>query len=201
MTHRFIFIFSVLATVLMIVSCGRGRSNVPVGAVSPEEHMEVEVSCPQALLDFFTENAREYGRGGGTVVPQPLRDELMKIDDVRKICSGYGTAGMDILYLGSLDVSDSLDFHVLAMQNPSAVTPSVEAALILKEGKAAAALLLEDDGKESGFSVKTERLSRNEFLIGTFSVDMVEENGKPKGGYDLATILDNGTVKMAAAND
>lgn len=198
MTHRFIFIQAFLVAALVLASCGQRRSPVPVATTNPAENKEVGLSCPQSLLDFFSENAREYGRGAGAAVPLPRREELMKIDAVRKICSGYGTAGMDILYLGSLDVSDSLDFHVWAMKAPSDVAPSVEAALIVKDGRAAAALLLEDDGKESGFSVKTERLSRNEFLIGTFSLDMVEEDGKPKGGYDLATVLDNGSVSVSA---
>lgn len=198
MTHRFILLQAVLAAVLVTASCGQRRSPVPVGAAAPVERTEPEDMCPQALMDFFRENAREYGRGGGSAIPQQLRDEFLKMDAVRKLCPGYVSEGMDILYLGSLDVSDSLDFHVWAMQAPSAGAPSVEAALIVKDGRAAAALLLEDDGKESGFSVKTERLSRNEFLIGTFSSDMVGEDGKPKGGYDLATVMDDGTVRIVA---
>ena len=53
----------------------------------------------------------------------------------------------------------------------------------------------------ASFVTETRKVSRNVFDISTFSVDMIDSDGNPKGGTDRIEILDDGSMSKVVRAD
>ena len=113
------------------------------------------------------------------------RDEwiamLFDSDDVYKYC-------------GTLDVSDSLSCYIYTVENKKEVAYHDAFALIVKDNSAVGSVQLACEGYGLGDSIKTNRISRNTFIMSSFAVDVIDENGDSPGGYYSIRINDDGTI-------
>lgn len=97
-------------------------------------------------------------------------------------------------YCGTLDVSDSLSCYIYTVENKKEVGYHDAFALIVKDNSAVGSVKLACEGYGLGDSIKTNRISRNTFIMSSFAVDVIDENGDSPGGYYSIRINDDGTI-------
>ena len=67
-------------------------------------------------------------------------------------------------------------------------------ALIVKNNSAVGSVQLACEGYGLGNSIESNRINRNTFVMASFAVDVIDENGDSPGGYYSIRINDNGTI-------
>lgn len=105
----------------------------------------------------------------------------------------------EYVYCGTLDVSDSLDCYIYTVENKEEIGFCDAFALLVKNGRAVEAVQLACEGYGLFDSIVSNRVSRNTFVIASFAVDMIDENGEDVGGYCSISIKDDGTISLADA--
>ena len=118
------------------------------------------------------------------------RDEWIAIlfdsDDVYKYC-------------GTLDVSDSLNCYIYTVENEKQLGYHDAFALLVKDDIAVGSIQLACEGYGLWDSIKTNRISRNTFIMSSSAVDVIDENGDSPGGYYSIQIKDDGTITRSDA--
>jgi len=72
-------------------------------------------------------------------------------------------------------------------------------ALLAKDGKAVETVQLACRGYGLWDSIETNWISRNTFVMASFAVDVIDENGNSPGGYYSIHINDDGTITKSNA--
>lgn len=107
----------------------------------------------------------------------------------------------EYVYCGTLDVSDSLDCYIYTVENKEEVGFCDAFALLVKNGRAVEAVQLACEGYGLFDSIVSNRVSRNTFVIASFAVDVIDENGNSPGGYYSIRINDDGTITRTNARE
>ena len=97
-------------------------------------------------------------------------------------------------YCGTLDVSDSLDCHVYTAEDYTQIGYYDAFALLVKDNEATGSIPLASEGHGMWDSIESNRISRNTFVIASFSVDQIEEDGSRVGGYYTFQVNDDGSI-------
>ena len=97
-------------------------------------------------------------------------------------------------YCGTLDVSDSLSCYIYTEENKKEVGYHDAFALIVKDNSAVGSVHLACEGYGLGDSIESNRINRNTFVMASFAVDVIDENGDNPGGYYSIRINDDGTI-------
>lgn len=212
-----LIVIGAASSLLMLPSCHQHKAANTGGATSTSETASISGqseqecdSCSTQLLDFMRSNdtkikADTYGNLSETAVfTDGIRDDLISLDKVNAIVAGSQKSNRiqrlkDKSYifshLGSIDISDDLECFVYSVTHVSGELESRNTyVLITESGRVTRNLTLTCDGKESGFVTDSRRESRNTFIISTFSVNMIDSDGNPKGGSDRVTVLDDGSI-------
>lgn len=105
----------------------------------------------------------------------------------------------EYVYCGTLDVSDSLDCYIYTVENKEEAGFCDAFALLVKNGRAVETVQLACEGYGLFDSIVSNRVSRNTFVIASFAVDMIDENGEDVGGYCSISIKDDGTITRSDA--
>jgi hypothetical protein len=108
-------------------------------------------------------------------------------------------SGTEYKYCGTLDVSDSLDCYVYTAENKEELGYRDAFALLVKNGSAIGSVQFACEGYGLGNSIVSNRVSRNTFVMASFAVDMIDENGDSPGGYYSIRINDDGTITRSPA--
>lgn len=194
-----------LCALIACTSGGQAKDGSEAASASPavsevSEIQDPAVTVPSALAEFFEENDIVYDAGSageGVVMRGPVLEAFKQLDEVRNRLLGYAPGEMTYRYLGSMDVADSVNCEVYSVT--SSLTTLV-AAILIKEGSVTGGFLMSDDGADSGFRTSTEVAGRGEFIVSTFSLDMVNEDGSPKGGRDCLAVGSDGCVSVSHLN-
>ena len=104
-------------------------------------------------------------------------------------------------YCGMLNVSDSLDCYIYTVEEETEMEFWDAFALLVKNGKAVNTIQLSCSGYGLFNSIRTNRISRDTFVMETFAIDMIDENGENPGGYYSLRINDNGTITESKASE
>ena len=107
----------------------------------------------------------------------------------------------EYVYCGTLDVSDSLDCYIYTVENQKQLGYCDAFALLVKNGKAVGSVQLACEGYGLGDSIKTNRISRNTFVMSSHAVDVIDENSESPGGYYSIRINDDGTITRTNARE
>lgn len=107
----------------------------------------------------------------------------------------------EYVYCGTLDVSDSLDCYIYTVEDKGQVGYCDAFALLVRNGKAVGSVQLACEGYGLGDSLESNRISRNTFVMASFAIDMIDENGENPGGYYSLRINDNGTITESKASE
>ena len=107
----------------------------------------------------------------------------------------------EYVYCGTLDVSDSLDCYIYTVEDKGQVGYCDAFALLVRNGKAVGSVQLACEGYGLFNSIRTNRISRDTFVMETFAIDMIDENGENPGGYYSLRINDNGTITESKASE
>ena len=105
----------------------------------------------------------------------------------------------EYVYCGTLDVSDSLDCYIYTVEDKGQVGYCDAFALLVRNGKAVGSVQLACEGYGLGDSMESNRISRNTFVMASFAVDVIDENGNSPGGYYSIHINDDGTITKSNA--
>lgn len=105
----------------------------------------------------------------------------------------------EYVYCGTLDVSDSLDCYIYTVEDKGQVGYCDAFALLVRNGKAVGSVQLACEGYGLGDSIESNRISRNTFVMASFAVDVIDENGNSPGGYYSIHINDDGTITKSNA--
>ncbi|MBQ9310462.1 MAG: hypothetical protein IJ222_06310 [Bacteroidales bacterium] len=97
-------------------------------------------------------------------------------------------------YCGTLDVSDSLNCYIYTVVNEKRVGYHDAFALIVKDRSVTGCVKLACEGYGLWNSISTNRISRNTFVMASFAVDMIDENGNSPGCYYAIRINDDGSI-------
>ena len=100
-------------------------------------------------------------------------------------------------YCGTIDVSDSLDCYIYTAVNEEQVGYHDAFALVAKNGVAVSTIHLACEGYGTGNAVESNRISRNTFVLSSFAVDLIDEDGENVGGYYSIQVNDDGTIKRS----
>lgn len=104
-------------------------------------------------------------------------------------------------YCGTLNVSDSLDCYIYTVEEETEMEFWDAFALLVKNGKSVNTIQLSCSGYGLFNSIRTNRISRDTFVMETFAIDMIDENGENPGGYYSLRINDDGTVSWSEATE
>ena len=104
-------------------------------------------------------------------------------------------------YCGTLNVSDSLDCYIYTVENKEQLGFCDAFVLLAKNDKAIGSVQLACEGYGLGDSIKSNRISRNTFVMSSHAVDMIDENGESPGGYYSIRINDDGTITRTNARE
>lgn len=104
-------------------------------------------------------------------------------------------------YCGIGDVSDSLSCYIYTVTNEEQVGYHDAFALIVKDNSVVGSVQLACEGYGLGDSIKANRISRNTFIMASFSADVIDENGNSPGGYYSIRINDDGTITQSNAQE
>ncbi len=107
----------------------------------------------------------------------------------------------EYVYCGTLDVSDSLDCYLYTVENKKELGYCDAIALLVKNGKAVGSVQLACEGYGLGDSIKSNRISRNTFVMSSHAVDVIDENGESPGRYYSIRINDDGTITLTNARE
>lgn len=227
MTEKsFLYASSAALILISAVSCiqcrksseGYGAENVEASyPVAESPATEAHDSCSASVLTFLRSNAVPVSADSfgalreAAAFPDVILDEFISIDKVNEIADAYQRedrirllkdSGRHFSYHGKMDISDKLECFIYSVaQNHDGQEAKSVYALIIRNGCAVGDLLLFCNDKESGFVTETRKVSRNVFDISTFSVDMIDIDGNPKGGTDRIEILDNGSMSKVVSVD
>ena len=102
-------------------------------------------------------------------------------------------------YCGTLNVSDNLNCYIYTVVSESQVGYHDAFALIVKDNSAVGTLQLACEGYGLGDALKTNRITRNTFVMSSFAVDVIDENGDSPGAYYSIRINDDGTITRSVA--
>lgn len=107
----------------------------------------------------------------------------------------------EYVYCGTLDVSDSLDCYIYTVEDKKELGYCDAIALLVKNGKAVGSVQLACEGYGLGDSIESNRISRNTFVMASFAVDVIDENGNSPGVYYSIHINDDGTITRTNARE
>ncbi len=102
-------------------------------------------------------------------------------------------------YCGTLNVSDSLDCYVYTVEDETQVGYCDAYALLVKNGLAVGTVQLACEGYGLLDSIESNLVARNTFVMSSYAVDMVDEDGSIPGGYYSIRISDDGTITRSDA--
>ena len=102
-------------------------------------------------------------------------------------------------YCGTLDVSDSLNCYIYTVENEKQLGYHDAFVLIVKDNSAVGSVQLACEGYGLWDSTETNRINRNTFVMASFAVDVIDENGDSPGGYYSIRIKDDGTITRSDA--
>ena len=108
-------------------------------------------------------------------------------------------AGAEYHFYGTLDISDSLDCYIYTVENKQQIGYCDAFALLVKDGKAVESVQLACEGYGLFDSIESNRISRNTFVMASFSLDEIQENGDNVAGYYFIHINDDGKVNRSEA--
>ena len=97
-------------------------------------------------------------------------------------------------YCGTINVSDSLDCYIYTAVDEEQVGYHDAFALVAKNGVAVSTIHLACEGYGTGNAVESNRISRNTFVLSSFAVDLIDEDGENVGGYFSIQVNDDGTI-------
>ena len=103
------------------------------------------------------------------------------------------------IYCGTLDVCDSLNCYIYTVENEKQLGYHDAFALLVKDKSAVGSLQLACEGYGLGDALETNRINRNTFVMSSFAVDVIDENGDSPGGFYSIRINDDGTITRSEA--
>ena len=110
-------------------------------------------------------------------------------------------SNIEYVYCGTLGVSDSLDCYIYTVENKEQLGFCDAFVLLAKNDKAIGSVQLACEGYGLGDSIKSNRISRNTFVMSSRAVDVIDENGESPGGYYSIRINDDGTITRTNARE
>ena len=143
---------------------------IPLRGRVLREFIELDIINGYSVISRLTQDSREVW-----------------LDKFEKGCDEYK-------YCGSLHLSDSFDTYVFTVEGDDLFDPHDAIALFVKDGKVLDKLYLASTGGGLGSSIKTNRIAENTFVQSRFSLDLIDEDGNPIGGYTRLQVSDNGKV-------
>ena len=202
MLRRFLLIS---LTILISSACScEGKKQQKTNHVAVSAGQITEENCNligENLQAFLTQNAKIPMPKGVHISGDELK-EFLSLDQVNHYDSAWNksrkewvdallNSGTEYKYCGTLDVSDSLDCYVYTAENKEELGYRDAFALLVKNGSAIGSVQFACEGYGLGNSIVSNRVSRNTFVMASFAVDMIDENGDSPGGYYSIRINDD----------
>ena len=104
-------------------------------------------------------------------------------------------------YCGTLDVSDSLNCYIYTAEDYTQIGYYDAFALLVKDNKATGSIPLAGEGHGMWDSIESNRVSRNSFVIASFAIDVIDENGNNPGSYYFIRVNNDGSLTGSEASE
>ena len=158
----------------------------------------------------LVENQMVFKMPKGEIISGEVLREFLNIDQVNHYHASLDRSRGELvemlinsdevyIYCGTLDVCDSLNCYIYTVENEKQLGYHDAFALLVDDKSAVGSLQLACEGYGLGDALETNRINRNTFVMSSFAVDVIDENGDSPGGFYSIRINDDGTITRSEA--